>query len=91
MHQLTRAIRAHMANADHHIAQTPTWMEPVSELFAQDSEIQTTDLADTIVDRLPPTQRADPLAPRPSIVIFPLVVFTFTLEPLMQTPSNVPA
>ena len=33
----------------------------------------------------------DPLAPRPSIVIFPLVVFTFTVEPLMQTPSNVPA
>ena len=28
--------------------------------------------------------------PRPSIVIFPLVVFTFTLEPLMQTPSNEP-
>ena len=27
---------------------------------------------------------------RPSIVIFPLVVFTFTVEPLMQTPSNVP-
>ena len=35
-----------------------------------------------------PTQ---PLAPRPSIVIFPLVVFTFTVEPLMQTPSNEPA
>jgi hypothetical protein len=33
----------------------------------------------------------DPLAPRPSIVMFPLVVFTFTVEPLMQTPSNEPA
>ncbi len=32
-----------------------------------------------------------PLAPRPSIVIFPLVVFTFTVDPLMQTPSNEPA
>ena len=32
----------------------------------------------------------EPLAPRPSIVIFPLVVFTFTVEPLMQTPSNEP-
>ena len=30
-------------------------------------------------------------APRPSMVIFPLVVFTFTVEPLTQTPSNVPA
>ena len=30
------------------------------------------------------------LAPRPSIVIFPLVVFTFTPEPLMLTPSNEP-
>ncbi len=28
--------------------------------------------------------------PRPSIVIFPLVVFTFTDDPLIQTPSNVP-
>ncbi len=28
--------------------------------------------------------------PRPSIVIFPLVVFTFTPDPLMQTPSNIP-
>ena len=28
--------------------------------------------------------------PRPSIVIFPLVVFTFTVDPLMQTPSNAP-
>jgi hypothetical protein len=29
-----------------------------------------------------------PLAPRPSMVIFPLVVLTFTVDPLMQTPSN---
>ena len=28
--------------------------------------------------------------PRPSITIFPPVVFTFTVEPLMQTPSNEP-
>ena len=32
----------------------------------------------------------DPPPARPSIVIFPLVVFTFTVEPLMQTPSNEP-
>ena len=32
----------------------------------------------------------DPLAPRPSIVIFPLVVFTVTAAPLICTPSNVP-
>ena len=32
----------------------------------------------------------DPPAPRPSIVIFPLVVFTFDAAPLIQTPSNVP-
>ena len=32
----------------------------------------------------------DPPPARPSIVIFPLVVFTFTPDPLMQTPSNVP-
>ena len=30
------------------------------------------------------------IAPRPSIVIFPPVVFTFTPAPLIQTPSNVP-
>ena len=29
-------------------------------------------------------------APRPSIVIFPPVVFTFTPAPLIQTPSNAP-
>ncbi len=28
--------------------------------------------------------------PRPSIVIFPLVVFKFTAAPLICTPSNVP-
>lgn len=28
--------------------------------------------------------------PRPSITIFPLAVFTFTVEPLMQTPWNEP-
>ena len=32
----------------------------------------------------------EPPPPRPSSVIFPPVVFTFTPEPLMQTPSNVP-
>jgi hypothetical protein len=32
-----------------------------------------------------------PLPPRPSIVIFPLVVLTFTVEPLMRTPSKEPA
>lgn len=30
-------------------------------------------------------------AARPSITMFPPVVFIFTPEPLMQTPSNVPA
>ena len=29
--------------------------------------------------------------PRPSMVIFPLVVFTFTAAPLIHTPSKVPA
>ena len=49
------------------------------------------DTLDCTVDnvRFTPALTEPPPA-RPSIVIFPLVVFTFTAAPLICTPSNVP-
>ena len=47
-------------------------------------------VVETLADVIFTPLFTDPPPARPSIVIFPLVVFTFTVEPLMQTPSNVP-